>query len=69
MKFTGLYIGNVSSPMKCIRGKRYVIIAEDKHNTYRVIDETGEDYLYSKSSFTDIQEEAADKEMAAAISA
>ncbi len=58
MKQTGMYIGK-SSPMKCIYGKRYVILGEDKMNTYRVIDESGEDYLYSKNSFTDIKAEQA----------
>ncbi len=52
--YTGVYIGK-SSPMKCINGKRYVILGEDKKNTYRVIDESGEDYLYSKGSFSDIK--------------
>jgi hypothetical protein len=42
--------------MGCIHGKRYLILGEDKRNTYRVVDESGEDYLYSKSSFTDVED-------------
>ena len=54
-KQTGLFIGT-SRPMSCIYGKRYIILGTS-YNTYRVIDESGEDYLYSKDSFTDIRGE------------
>jgi len=60
-KQTGLYTG-ISSPMKCIYGKRYEILGVEDNNTYRVIDESGEDYLYSMQHFIHIRyEEMGDK--------
>jgi len=56
LNLTGLFIGK-GSPMTLTNGKRYKIIGEDFLDTYRVIDETGEDYLYSKRNFTDIRGE------------
>ena len=47
------YIGE-SSPFGCQKGKIYVVISiegEDNLKTYRIFDETGEDYLYSVNSF------------------
>jgi len=44
------YIGK-SDRFGCINGKIYEVVAEEK-NFYRVVDESGEDYLYLKKNFT-----------------
>ena len=38
------------SPMTCTKGKVYDVLSIE-YDSYRVIDDTGEDYLYDKSSF------------------
>ena len=44
------YVGK-SDSVGCINGKIYEVIAEEK-NFYRIIDESGEDYLYLKKNLT-----------------
>jgi len=44
-----MYLG-VSNPLRFINGKIYEVIGEEK-GRYRIIDETGEDYLYSLKNF------------------
>jgi hypothetical protein len=50
-------------------GKVYRVVADDdaaKHQLVRIIDESGEDYLYSDSSFVPIElPEAAERVLAA----
>ena len=41
------YIGESFGVDSLINGKIYTILGED-HDMYRVIDDSGEDYLYSK---------------------
>ena len=48
-----LFVGK-SDNFGCINGKAYEVIAEEK-NFYRIIDETGEDYLYTKKNFTVVE--------------
>jgi len=43
------YIGK-SNPLRFINGKVYEVIGEED-GRYRIIDETGEDYLYSPKNF------------------
>lgn len=47
-----------SDPLGLIDGKEYKIVETDeKHHSYSVIDESGEDYMYDMDSFeiTDAQ--------------
>lgn len=44
------YIGTESSPLTLITGNVYECLGEE-YERYRVIDETGEDYLYSAILF------------------
>ena len=44
------YIGKESSPLSLITGNVYECMGKEK-DRYRVIDETGEDYLYSAALF------------------
>ena len=47
------YLGEIS-PSGCKKGKIYVVISvegEDNFEAYRILDETGEDYLYPVNSF------------------
>jgi hypothetical protein len=51
MKMRGKFIGE-SNQLGCIFGKEYLIVGEDKElESYNVIDETGEDYLYDRNLF------------------
>ena len=49
------YIGK-SSPFSLINGKVYEVIDVSK-NWYRIVDETGEDYLYPPELFCEENEE------------
>jgi hypothetical protein len=44
-----VYLGK-SSPLALIRDRVYEVMAEER-GWYRIIDETGEDYLYPKTLF------------------
>lgn len=44
------YIGTISDLLELISGKEYECLGKED-NAYRVIDETGEDYLYPASEF------------------
>ncbi|MBQ9598977.1 MAG: hypothetical protein IJR33_04095 [Clostridia bacterium] len=44
------YIGSKSDPMELVKGKIYECIGKEK-GWYRVIDESGEDYLYPPEEF------------------
>lgn len=44
------YIGEESSPLALITGKTYECLGKE-YDMYRVIDETGEDYLYPEEEF------------------
>ena len=44
------YIGKISDPLELITGKVYECLGKEK-DRYRVIDETGEDYLYPIEEF------------------
>jgi len=51
-------IENKNYPASLEFGKIYRVIADEKaarHNLIRVIDESGEDYLYSEKSFAAIE--------------
>ena len=47
------YVGE-SDPLCFINGKVYEVIGEEE-GMYRIIDETGEDYLYCKDEFEIIE--------------
>jgi hypothetical protein len=55
------FIGE-GSPLTLTKNKIYEVIAEEVWNEetnwimYRIIDETGEDYLYHKSNFEIVEE-------------
>ena len=53
------YIGKVSDPLYFIEGKTYEKTGESM-GMWRVIDETGEDYLYSPKIFEVVEEDAVD---------
>ena len=44
------YIGSISDPLELISGKIYECLGREQ-SRYRVIDETGEDYLYPVDEF------------------
>lgn len=44
------YIGPLNDPLELINGKAYTCLGIEK-GWYRVIDETGEDYLYPTDIF------------------
>ena len=44
------YIGKASDPLELITGNTYECLGKEK-DRYRVIDETGEDYLYPIEEF------------------
>ena len=48
------YIGAVSDPLELVRGRNYECLGREK-DRYRVIDETGEDYLYPVEEFEEIE--------------
>lgn len=48
------YIGTISDPLELISGNIYECLGKED-NAYRVIDETGEDYLYPASEFEVIE--------------
>ena len=48
------YLGN-SEPLVLKHGKVYDVISVES-DFYRIIDESGEDYLYSKTGFQVVQE-------------
>lgn len=49
------YIGEKSDPLSLIKGKVYEKIGES-HGLWRVIDETGEDYLYDPDVFEIVED-------------
>ena len=48
------YIGEKSSPFTVITGKIYKCIGKEGR-AYRIIDETGEDYLYPSNQFVIVE--------------
>lgn len=50
------YIGNVSDPLELITNKIYECLGRE-YDRFRVIDETGEDYLYPVEEFEVIDEQ------------
>lgn len=54
------YIGDYSSPLELITGKTYECLGRER-SRFRVIDETGEDYLYPISDFEIVEEVATDR--------
>ena len=53
------YIGK-SHPLYCINGKTYEKTGES-HGYWKVVDETGEDYLYDPSVFEVVEDSKEDK--------
>lgn len=49
------YIGANSDPLELMTGKTYECLGEEK-GWFRVIDETGEDYLYPSELFQQIRD-------------
>ena len=49
------YIGNKGSALSVMKGKVYDCLGKEK-GWYRVIDETGEDYLYPPKDFIVVEE-------------
>ena len=47
------------SPLSCLKGKVYDVIAVEQGlgECYRIIDESGEDYLYPASSFEIVEQD------------
>ncbi len=50
------------SPMSCITGKAYEVLSVEK-GWYRIIDESGEDYLYPPGAFEIVGNENVDKKL------
>lgn len=51
------YIGLKSDPMELIRGKIYECLSVEK-GWYRIVDESGEDYLYPPEEFEVVDKES-----------
>lgn len=51
------YIGSKSDPMELIKGKIYECLSVEK-GWYRIIDESGEDYLYPPEEFEVVDKES-----------
>ena len=49
------YLGE-SDPLTLLNGKTYEVIEEDEEGYYRIIDETGDDYLYDTDAFEVVEE-------------
>ena len=49
------YIGDHGTPLSVIKGKTYECLGKEC-DRYRVIDETGEDYLYPAEEFETVDE-------------
>ena len=49
------YLGE-SDPLALLNGKIYDVIEEDEEGYYRIIDETGDDYLYDTDDFEVVEE-------------
>ena len=49
------YLGE-SDPFYLLKGKIYEVIEEDEEGYYRIIDETGDDYLYDTDDFEVVEE-------------
>lgn len=45
-----------TKPGSLVNGKTYEVIAVEKEIFYRIIDESGEDYLYHKDNFEVLEE-------------
>lgn len=54
------YIGKVSDPMELITGNIYECLGREQAR-YRVVDETGEDYLYPIEEFEVLKDEASNQ--------
>ena len=53
------YLGE-SDPLSLINGKVYAVIeVDDECGWYRIVDETGDDYLYPPEAFEIVQAKAA----------
>ena len=53
-----LCLNNRGNEASLIRGKVYQVLPDEratKDNLVRVIDESGEDYLFAKAQFTDVE--------------
>lgn len=50
------YIGSKSDPMELIQGKIYECLSVEK-GWYRIVDESGEDYLYPPEEFEVVEKE------------
>ncbi|MGN0107834.1 MAG: hypothetical protein ACI4A5_09090 [Hominilimicola sp.] len=50
------YIGSKSDPMELINGKVYKCLGVE-NGWYRVVDESGEDYLYPPEEFEVVEKE------------
>lgn len=50
------YIGSKSDPMELIKGKIYECLSIEK-GWYRIVDESGEDYLYPPEEFEVVTKE------------
>ena len=48
------YLGE-SDPLELIKGKTYEVVSIEK-DWYRIIDETGDDYLYPPQAFEKVEE-------------
>lgn len=50
------YIGSKSDPMELIKGKIYKCLSIE-NGWYRIVDESGEDYLYPPEEFEIVEKE------------
>lgn len=49
------YVGEISNPLELINGRVYECLGRE-YSRYRVIDETGEDYLYPVDEFEIVEQ-------------
>ena len=46
------FVGENNPHMDLTKGKRYNVLTVDRHGWYRIMDDSGEDYMYPPEMFT-----------------
>ena len=56
------YLYSNTNPLYLLNGKIYEVIEKDEEGYYRIIDETGDDYLYDTDAFEIVEESGSPQE-------
>lgn len=49
------YTGENSKHLDLTNGKRYKVLTVDEHRWYRIVDDSGDDYIYPPEMFTIVE--------------